>query len=270
MRHNILFPTDFSPAAHHAFQYALQLAEKLDTALDLMSVYHLPVSDTSRVAPHQVDSLLREKRAVVMQHLGELAEEAPAKLIGQLRADYGLFVYQEIIDAARRGGHQLIVMGTKGERNPVQQMMGSVTTHTLMNAPCPVLAVPQSAPVRPISHIAYATDFEPRDEKAVANLTELAARLKAKVHFVHVDREADAAKTEAYKMVDQYPLPFSDFTVVAHPNPAEGINAFIAERDMDVLALFVPNRRLLERLFHRSFTKQMAFHTKVPLLVFRG
>lgn len=161
-------------------------------------------------------------------------------------------------------------MGTKGERNPMQQMMGSVTTHTLMNAPCPVIAVPQSAPVRPISHIAYATDFEPKDEKAVAKLTELANRLKAKVHFVHVDREADISKTEAYKVVDQYPLPFTDFTLMSNPNPAEGINAFIAERDMDVLALFVPNRRLLERLFHRSFTKQMAFHVKVPLLVFRG
>jgi nucleotide-binding universal stress UspA family protein len=270
MRHNILFPTDFSPAAHHAFKYALQLAEKLDTALDLLSVYHLPISDSSRVSPHQIDPLLREKRAVVMQQLGELAEEAPSNRIGQLRADYGLFVYQEIIDAARRGGHQLIVMGTKGERNPMQQMMGSVTTHTLMNAPCPVIAVPQSAPVRPISHIAYATDFEPKDEKAVAKLTELANRLKAKVHFVHVDREADISKTEAYKVVDQYPLPFTDFTLMSNPNPAEGINAFIAERDMDVLALFVPNRRLLERLFHRSFTKQMAFHVKVPLLVFRG
>lgn len=270
MRKNLLFPTDFSEAANHAFQYALQLAEKLDTALDLMSVYHLSVGETSRVAPHEVDRLLREKRADVMQRLGELAEEAPAKRIGQLRADYGLFVYQEIIDVARRGGHQLIVMGTKGERNPVQQMMGSVTTHTLMNAPCPVIAVPENAPVKPVSHIAYATDFEPEDEEAVAGLTKIAGLLGAKVHFVHVDREADTLETEHYKMVDKYPLSFTDFTVVPNRNPAEGINAFIKEQGMDVLALFVPNRRLLERLFHRSFTKHMAFHAKVPLLVFKA
>lgn len=269
MRQNILFPTDFSTVAHHAFRYALQLAERLGTSIDLMSVYHLPAGESSRVAPHQVDGLLREKRETVIQRLGELAEEAPADLIGQLRADYGLFIYQEIVDVARRGGHQLIVMGTKGERNTVQQMMGSVTTHTLMNAPCPVIAVPESASVQPIEHIAYATDFEPKDEKAVEGLTRLAAQLQAKVHFVHVDKEAGVVKTEAYKMVEHYPLPFTDFTVVANPNPAEGINTFITERGMDVLALFVPNRRLLERLFHRSFTKQMAFHTQVPLLVFR-
>lgn len=269
MRRNILFPTDFSPVAHHAFQYALQLAEKMGAAIDLMSVYHLPVGDTSRVAPHQVDDLLREKRAGVMQQLGELAEEAPSRLVGQLRADYGLFVYQEVIDAARRGNHQLIVMGTKGERNAVQQMMGSVTTHTLMNAPCPVLAVPESARVQPIEHIAYATDFEPEDEDAVDELAQLAGQLDAQVHFVHVDTEAGEKKTEAYKVVEQYPLPFTDFTVVANPVPAEGINTFIAERNIDVLALFVPNRRLLERLFHRSFTKRMAFHAQVPLLVFK-
>ncbi len=270
MRKNILFPTDFSPVADHAFQYALQLAKKLEASIDLMSVYHLPVGDTSRVAPYQVDDLLREKRAEVMQKLGALAEKAPANRTGQLRADYGLFVYQEIIDAARQGNYQLIVMGTKGERNAVQQMVGSVTTHTLMNAPCPVIAVPESAPLAPVQRIAYATNFEPKDEKAISELTELGEKLQAKIHFLHVDKEADARKVEAYRRVTQYPFPFTDFTVVANPSPAEGINDFIKNNQIDMLALFVPDRRLLERLFHRSFTKIMTFHTKIPLLVFRA
>ena len=270
MHKRILFPTDFSEVAHHAFQYALQLAAQLEVRIDLMSVYHLPISETSRVAPKEIDALLRAKRAEVMQRLGEWAEEAPAHLIGQLRADYGLFVYQEIIDAAQRDEHELIVMGTKGERNAVRQLMGSVTTHTLMNAHCPVIAVPESTPLQPVKHLAYATNFEPKDEFVVNSLTMLANRFQAKVHFVHVDTGADAAAPEVYKVVDQYPLSFTDFTVVANEDPAAGINEYVAKQEIDVLALFIPNRRLLERLFHRSFTKQMAFHARVPLLVFKG
>lgn len=269
MNGHILFPTDFSKAAEQAFQYALKLAEELGTQVDLMSVYHLPVSDASRVAPYKVDEMLREGRGKVMEQLSDFAEAAAAKRIGQLRVDYGLFVYQEIVDVARKEGHQLIVMGTKGERNALERLLGSVTTHTMMNAPCPVLAVPMGAEFRPIKHIAYATDFEPSDEQVVAQLNDFGKRLGAKVHFLHVDRENKYGTAEKYVMVEDYPMPFTDFSVINDPSPTQAIETFVKEHRIDLLALFLPNRRFWERVMHHSFTKKMTFHSKVPVLVFR-
>ncbi len=265
----ILFPTDFSPAAANAFDYAVNLAKALDAKIDLMSVYHLPLNDAGRVPPDYIERMLEEKRKSVEQRLQSLIQGKAARLIGSARAHYGLFIYQEIIDAARQKGSGLIVMGAKGERAAVEKLMGSVTTHTMMHAPCPVLAIPETAAYKPISHIAYATDFEHSDQEAVGKLMELAGSLGAAIHFVHVDVRAEAGRMEDYVMVENYPLPFTDFSVVGSKSVIEGLEAFMQEKHIDMLALFIPNRRLWERLFHSSFSKRMAFYSKAPLLVFR-
>jgi nucleotide-binding universal stress UspA family protein len=268
MNAHILFPTDFSEAAQHAFDYTVKLAEALDTQIDLMSVYHLPVGDASRITYHQIDEMLRQRQGEVMKKLNELADSAPAKRIGQMRVDYGMFVYQEIVDVASKNGHQLIAMGTKGERNAFEKLLGSVTTHTMMNAPCPVLAIPMDAQYSPVKNIAYATNFEPSDEQAIEKLNGLSEELKAKLHFLHVDTAKKYGLTEHYVMVEDYPRPFSDFSVINHESATEGIDEYLKDHDIDWLALFLPDRKFWERLLHRSFTKRMTFHSKVPTLVF--
>ncbi len=264
----ILFPTDFSETAASAFQYTAQLAETLGWKVDVMNVYHIPLNDAGRVPPDSIDQMLREKKRTIEERLKEFVNGSPKEQAGKLRADYGIFTYQEIVDAARQGEYSLIAMGTKGERNPIEKIMGSVTTHTMMNAPCPVLAIPEGAEFREIKHIAYATDFEPSDEHAVEQLMELAGQLNAAIHFVHIDTKASAGSMEDFVMVENYPFPFTDFAVVGSRSATQGLDAFVKDRHMDVLALFIPNRRLWEKLFHSSFTKQMAFHARVPLLVF--
>jgi hypothetical protein len=47
---------------------------------------------------------------------------------------------------------------------------------------------------------------------------------------------------------------------------AEGIIEFATEHDADIIAV-VPHRYgLLEGIFHKSTSKRLSFHTKVPLL----
>lgn len=265
----ILFPTDFSEAARNAFDYAVKLAEALETPIDVISIYHLPLNDAGRVPPDYIERMLDEKRQSVEKHLQEFVSGYSSKYIRELIANYGIFAYQELVDTARKDDYSLIVMGTKGERNALEKMMGSVTTHTMMHAPCPVLAIPDGASFRPVSHIAYATDFEPSDEHAVEKLMEFAGKLGSAIHFVHIDTKTAAGRVEDYVMVENYPFPFTDFAVVGSRSITDGLDEFVRERKVDILALFIPNRRLWERLFHTSFTKQMAFHSKTPLLVFR-
>lgn len=265
----ILFPTDFSETAANAFEYALQLADRLEGRLDLMTVYHLPINDAGRVPPDSIERMLQEKKAQAMAKIKGFAEGAPAERIGKVRADYGLFIAQEITDAARREGYDLIIMGTKGQHNPLEKVLGSVTTQTLMNAPCPVFAIPQDAAFTEIEHIAYATDFRPTDEHAVNTLMELAGELAAQVHFIHIDTKAKIGGMEEEIELEEYPFNFTDFTILNKASITDGLDNYMREKHIDLLALFIPRRRLWERLFHTSFTKKMTFHTKLPLLVFR-
>ncbi len=264
----ILFPTDFSDTASSAFSYACELAKQLDARITVMAVYHLPLNDAGRVPPDYIQQMLQEKKQEILKKIEAFSESAPAERLDEPRADYGLFVAQEITDAARKEHFDLIVMGTKGQHNPLEKMLGSVTTQTMMQASCPVLAVPWDGSFQPIRHIAYATDFLPTDEQAVDQLMELAGDLDASVHFVHIDIQEKIREEEKEFDLDDYPYDFTEFSVVQHPSAVEGMENYIKKKEINLLALFIPHRRLWERLFHTSFTKKMTFQTKLPLLVF--
>lgn len=63
-------------------------------------------------------------------------------------------------------------------------------------------------------------------------------------------------------MEKDYRYNFADLSEVHHNTVQEGIDEFLQQRKMDWLTLFVPQRRLWERLFHSSLTKKESFeHT---------
>lgn len=266
MKKKILFPTDFSPAAKSAFNYTIELAKELGTTIDLMSIYHLPVADASSVHPGQIDRMLRDKKQQVANNMAEFIKGPYQEYIGKTRIDYGVFVSAEITEAAQDNNYGLIVMGMKGEHNRMEKIMGSTTSHVMMHAPCPVLAIPENALFSEIKNIAYATDFYPNDDLAVSQLSDLAEALKASVHFVHVTKQEVEAPSELQLAHNKDT--FDGFSIVTSDSVQEGINEFIQEKDIDVLALFIPRRRLWERLFHTSFSKRMTLSSKVPLLTF--
>ena len=266
----ILFPTDFSPAAANAFRYAHALAGALEARVDLIHIFHLPIGDASNIPPEYIQNMLDEAEAEAQEHLKEFAHPFIGKpTCGELQPVYGLFTAVEIIEVARQNEYDLIVMGTKGQRGALEKFLGSVTTDVMMKAPCPVLAIPAEAVFQPIGHIAYATAFEPSDKHVVEQLMELAGRLGAQVHFVNVNTHTDKQFIQDVKMDKDYPYNFTDFSVVHNPSVQDGLDDYLQKRPSDCLALFVPHRRLWERLFHSSFTKRMIFHTRLPLLVFR-
>lgn len=266
MEKHILFPTDFSATAKNAFAYAIELAKSLGATIDLMSVYHLPVADASSVPPDQIEQMLRKKKQQVAENMAEFIKGPYQEYVGKTRIDYGVFVSAEITEAAQDGDYDLIVMGMQGEHNRMEKLMGSTTSHVMMHAKCPVLAIPENAVFKEIQRIAYATDFYPNDDLAIDQLMGLAEQLQATVHFVHVTKQeieqpADLTLTNARGS-------FDDFSIITSDSVQEGLDEFIDEKNIDVLALFIPRRRLWERLFHSSFSKRMALNTKVPLLTF--
>lgn len=266
----ILFPTDFSPTAENAFHYALALADAMDAKVDVMTIYQLPFADFSNVPANMIEEMIQQQEASANEKLvllkGGYMGGYPER-IGDMRAVYSIFVAEEVAEVAEDEEYDLIVMGTRGEHNVLEKIMGSITTQTMMNARCPVLAVPEAAQFRPVSVIAYATDFVPSDAEAVNTLVDFAKAMDAEVHFVHVDTKGG---DKAGEIETQHRFFANmDFSVVNSPSVIEGVQRYIQEYDAQILALCSPRRSVWERLFHSSFTKRMTFHSDIPVLVFR-
>ena len=137
----ILVPTDFSPHAEHALDYAVGLAKTFGARLHLLHAYSLPVPATfpdTIAVPQSVWDGLRE-------YAGEQLAEARKRVVAngvecEVEA-LGEPPFPAVVETAERIRADLIVMGTRGLTGLKHVVLGSVAERTVRLAPCPVITV---------------------------------------------------------------------------------------------------------------------------------
>ncbi|RMD75356.1 MAG: universal stress protein, partial [Bacteroidetes bacterium] len=61
---------------------------------------------------------------------------------------------------------------------------------------------------------------------------------------------------------------FDGISIVYQDDVISGLDDYVKTHKIDILALFIPARRLWERLFHSSVSQRMVYHSTTPLLIF--
>jgi nucleotide-binding universal stress UspA family protein len=144
----ILFATDGSPSAHEAQKEALELAQRLDAPLVVVSAVH-PVAPAVGYAAYGYSNVVaelteaeRHRVSGVLASVAEIAEEAGVRCT-TLAVDG--FPIEEICRKASEYDVQLIVVGSHGWGAARRLLSGSVSTGLVHSAPCPVLVVRAAA-----------------------------------------------------------------------------------------------------------------------------
>ena len=275
---NILFPTDFSNNANSAFIYALQLAKKMEVELLVLHVYKLP--DIKTNLPHTVrevyDSIELEEFENFKDHiplLRKIAEEnelddVPIKSI----LEEGDTV-STILDVAKKQESGMIVLGTKGASGLKKIFIGSVAGEVLENATCPVLAVPEDAVFGgKINKIAATTIFEDKEYKVIARVLDIADLFDAELHIVNVDLANTSFYTDKMEELRSLYKNRSNlfFHVLKGHHVEKVVLDFAQKEKIDLLAMFTRKRKFFRELFEYSYTKQMAYHTTIPILAIQS
>jgi nucleotide-binding universal stress UspA family protein len=86
-----------------------------------------------------------ELKVKIERQVAELSEEGVSASVQMMRSRVGGAAHA-IADAAREGGAEVIVVGTRGHTALAGLLLGSVTQRLLHISPCPVLAVPTADP----------------------------------------------------------------------------------------------------------------------------
>jgi len=142
----ILVPVDFSEPSRAALDYAATLARAFGATLDVLHVWETPSfaprgSDVVSVGAGELslDDLIRRNAG---EALDAFVEEARKRGIGvrAARAERGLAAHA-IVDAAKIGNYDLIVIGTHGRTGLPRVLLGSVAENVVRHAHCPVLSV---------------------------------------------------------------------------------------------------------------------------------
>jgi nucleotide-binding universal stress UspA family protein len=137
MFNTILFPLDRSREAQEAIAVAINLVQKYDSRLILLSVVETPdldaevIEDPVMQSPEAIDRLLHSAQAL-------FAKQGIQAEILQ-RSGKPAFT---ICDVADELNVNLIVMGSRGNGLDIEHATESVSSRVIDLSPCPVLIVP--------------------------------------------------------------------------------------------------------------------------------
>lgn len=138
---NILVPTDFSPTAEHALDYAIALAAKLGARIHLVHVIGIPPLGIPElgiaVASMTADTMVADGQAALDRITAKRRDDAS---FGEAILRTG-DARDEVLQAAAQVHADLIVVGTHGRRGVSRALLGSVAEAIVRMAPCPVLVV---------------------------------------------------------------------------------------------------------------------------------
>jgi nucleotide-binding universal stress UspA family protein len=142
----LLVPTDFSLPSKAAVELAAELSRRYEAGLTLINVYE----PTTYMVPDgfqfynaaQIETILAEFAKSLSTAKRE-AESAGA--LSVLTQQLQGIASTQIVDFARTGNYDLIVVGTHGRKGLQRALIGSVAEKVVRTAPCPVLVVPAHA-----------------------------------------------------------------------------------------------------------------------------
>lgn len=270
----ILIPTDFSPCADKALEFGLHLATGQKAELIICHLNPTPgTRDTIILANQQVASAIEMETEDAFQKLF-LRYPSLKKINHRFIQKTGLSV-SLISRIAKTEDVSMILMGTRGRGRSRSAFFGSVAAEVVKRSVIPVLVVPENAYIKSIRSILLATDFSKSNHtEAIKTLVSLAAIWQAEIHIVQVisnERPSEVALNPD-KVLEWARVMNGiehHYHFVSSDDVQAGIMRYAYENEVQMLTVLSKSYNLLDQLFHKSLTKQLVYHSRLPLLVLR-
>lgn len=268
----IIIPTDFSATATNATAYAVAMAKEIKASITLLHVYQVPVTittDTPIVVVAEED--LRKSAEGHLNRLKMELEESTGntiKVYSELRLGDTVTELEEL---SKNTNPFAVVMGSNGLSDIEQVLFGSTTLKTIRHLTSPVIAVPPGATFKGIKKIGFACDFKQVVDTTPAQLIkDFVHNFNAEFHVLNVDFQHRNFKAETpeeslflHTLLEELG-PVYDF--IEDADVEKGIDQFAVKNNLDLLIMIPKKHRLLDGLFRKSATKQLVFHSHVPVL----
>ncbi len=273
----ILVPTDFSPNANKALNFAAEIASCANAAIILVNVSTLV--DT----PFREKTFLEKKHDLPMDEAvkkeldmvcKEVSDTMHIKVSAQV---YAGTVVSSVVSAAEDNEADMIIMGTLGDTGFKEKLLGSVTAAVIGKVNVPVLAVPLLSEWNVPKNILLAINHFDEKPQYARVAVELARMFYSKL-TVAVFTDEDSAVPSDYMENTRGVLYYEQELESMHKDtriePArlyghkfeDTIDEYIRINDVDMLVMFTHKRGLVGSIFNRSMTKKMSYHTNIPLL----
>jgi nucleotide-binding universal stress UspA family protein len=276
----ILVPTDYSNDAKNAAIYALEIAAKTNSEIIFLHTYHVPVFDNEsnayesyKIILENIEKEEEQKMKVFLDDLKEFENGKFKSIDISSRVNLG-FLKDIILEIAQNEKIDLIVMGTRGASGIKKALIGSNTSNLINESNIPVLAVPENSVFKGLDRIVFACDYHlTENENKLYLLTELALLFGSEILIFNVvddqeklpsfDHALQGLKIENILRGAAHSYHFANKD---NHDISEIIDDFLVQQKADMLVTIPKRLDFINSLFHKSLTKEMVCHSKIPLL----
>lgn len=270
----ILVPTDFSEQAENALKVAAMLARKHDAEIYLLHMMEIPMQQTDPINAH---SDIPE--ALFFMKL------AHKKFEDLLESDFleGLIVHEtvkaditfnEIKDACKEYGVDLIVMGSHGASGLKEMFVGSNAEKVVRTSEVPVLVIKNKHTTFDISNFVFASDFKNDNKETYSQAVNFAKSVGAKIHLLMVNTvnnfiTSHDAKTRINDFISEQT--FENYTITVHNDTSieQGVLNFSKDIDADLIGISTHGRQGIAHFFNSSVSEDLVNHAKRPVITFK-
>ena len=255
----VIVPIDFSETSLHAATYAAQLLEGHFGVN--MILYHSYNKDTE------------------MQPANDTLVEIKAKLIDRFSLTIEILNNKEedfvagLERTVRHHSADLVIMGITGRSALAQVFIGSNTLRFAEKKACPVLIIPEHATYREIKNVMLASDFKDTlNTTPSVPIKDFLKNFRPNLHIVNVDPQHYISLTESYEKEKQqlqqlFSLFNPEFYFMRLYDVDDALNLFAEEKEIDLIISIQKNHSFREKLFKRSRTKSLSYHSNIPILI---
>jgi nucleotide-binding universal stress UspA family protein len=267
----IIVPVDFSPAASNAATFAGELAAFYGAEIWLYHTYETPVA-ISEFAYPLFD--ISELQKAAENELALLKEKTQGSLRTSVnihtRAKMAL-LQDGLTELCDELNPDLVVMGISGKGALTQLLIGSNTIKAVHYLKYPVLVVPLKATFTPVRKIGFACDYrEIKSTAPVPLLKKIVKDFNADLHILNIDfQNKNFTANEVHEsfilqeLIDDIKPEYHSIT---SEDVTEGINWFADKAKLDWIVVIPKKHPVVQKIFSRSHTRHLLFHTHLPIL----
>ena len=271
----ILVPTDFSDNALKAITYASEIAKKSGAVICLLHAIEPSINMVNPQPELFRDEVVAEKLEQLQLSQKLVTDNYPGIEI-DIELSRGA-VISSILDFAEREKMDLIVMGTTGASGLKEFFIGSVAAGVISKTKIPVLTVPVSYEMEAPDSILFATNHFEKNKNTLNKMVAISKLFSADVHvvvFKNIDGDKNAELIYNEEQINHYlkflketfPGVFFKGELLEGEDFENTIDWYCNKNEVDLIAMITYPKSVLEKVFRKSVTKKMAFHSTIPVL----
>lgn len=267
----LIVPVDFSSTSVNAAEFAGNLAIFYGAEIWLYHAYEMPVGFGEVTWPLFNVAELQTAAEQELEMMKETVQgNLRSKVAFNLKAEMtpladGLTAFCDEIKP------DLVLMGLSGKDALTKLIVGSNTIKTIHTLQYPVLVIPPKASFTPVVKIGFACDYKKIEETTpVTLIKKILKDFDADLYILNVDHNDSHVDNEVMDGSITAKRLFSDIHPVCDSieseNVTDGLNKYAGEKSLDWIVVIPKKHTLLQKMFSRSHSKDLLYHTHLPVL----